>query len=124
MDRREEYGRLLLSQEKRREVREVQEGQAGAGELRAQWRQVWIANGYSIDYTGGVNEQGQMVLEGEIDNYPSNNSQKFRGTWTPQENGDVLQRFEAHNAETGNWDMWFEGRYVNKETDPNPPNGD
>jgi hypothetical protein len=24
--------------------------------VRGEWRQVWVANGYSIDYTGGLNE--------------------------------------------------------------------
>ena len=87
----------------------------------SEWRQVWVANGYSIDYTGGLNDQGQMVLEGRIDNYGPGNSQKFRGIWTPQENGEVTQRFEALNSETGEWDVWFDGRYVRKESDPNPP---
>ena len=30
--------------------------------VKSEWRQVWVANGYSIDYTGGLNEQGAMVL--------------------------------------------------------------
>ena len=80
--------------------------------VREQWRQVWVSNGYSIDYTGGLNEEGQMVLEGEIDNYQPGTSVGFRGIWTPQENGDVIQRFEAHDAETDSWTVWFEGRYV------------
>lgn len=89
--------------------------------LRGEWRQVWVANGYSIDYTGGLNDRGQMVLEGHIDNYGPGTSQKFRGIWTPQDNGDVIQRFEALNPETDQWDVWFEGRYVRKDTDPHPP---
>jgi hypothetical protein len=80
--------------------------------VRGQWRQVWVSNGYSIDYTGGLNEQGQMVLEGELDNYALNNSAPFRGTWMPQENGEVVQRFEIYNAGTDSWSIWFEGRYV------------
>jgi len=80
--------------------------------VRNQWRQVWVANGYSIDYTGGLNDQGQMVLEGEIDGYQKNSSQQFRGIWTPQENGDVIQRFEIHDAESDSWSVWFEGLYV------------
>ena len=80
--------------------------------VRRQWRQVWIANGYSIDYTGGLNAQGQMVLEGEIDNYGPGNSARFRGIWTPEENGDVIQRFEAWDADSESWNVWFEGRYV------------
>lgn len=89
--------------------------------VRSQWRQVWVANGYSIDYTGGLNDQGQMVLEGEIDNYAPKVSQRFRGIWTPQENGDVIQHFDIYDAENEKWDVWFEGLYVKKETDPNPP---
>jgi hypothetical protein len=80
--------------------------------VRSQWRQVWVSNGYSIDYTGGLNDQGQMVLEGEIDNYQPNDSTRFRGTWTPEENGDVIQRFEAYDKEKDTWTVWFEGRYV------------
>lgn len=80
--------------------------------VRSQWRQVWVSNGYSIDYSGGLNENGEMVLEGEIDNYAPNDSARFRGIWTPQENGDVIQRFEAYDAASGTWNVWFEGRYV------------
>lgn len=82
--------------------------------VRDQWRQVWVSNGYSIDYTGGLNDEGQMVLEGEIDTYQSGTSAKFRGIWTPQENGNVIQRFEAYDAEKDSWTLWFEGRYIKK----------
>ena len=34
-----------------------------------QWRQLWVAGGYSIDYTGGLNESGSMVLTGKINYY-------------------------------------------------------
>jgi len=80
--------------------------------VKSEWRQVWVANGYSIDYVGGLNEQGHMVLQGEIYNYPTNNSSQFRGSWSAEDNGDVIQRFEVHNAETQEWTVWFEGRYV------------
>jgi hypothetical protein len=91
--------------------------------LRSEWRQVWVANGYSIDYTGGLNDKGAMVLEGHLDSYGPGTSQPFRGIWTPQDNGDVVQHFDVLNPETGEWDVWFEGRYVRKESDPNPPRG-
>ena len=80
--------------------------------VRSQWRQVWISNGYSIDYTGGLNPQGQMVLEGEIDGYQTNKSTRFRGIWSAEDNGDVIQRFETFDAESDSWTLWFEGRYV------------
>lgn len=80
--------------------------------VRGRWRQVWVANGYSIDYTGGLNDQGEMVLEGEIDAYRPGTSTPFRGIWTPQDNGDVVQRFEIWSAESNEWTVWFEGLYV------------
>lgn len=102
-------------------IKETWESAGGGGfsvnyynPVKQQWRQVWVANGYSIDYSGGLNDQGQMVLEGEIYNYQPNTTSPFRGSWSPEENGDVIQRFEVLNPETGNWDVWFEGRYVKK----------
>ena len=80
--------------------------------VRDQWRQVWVSNGYSIDYRGGLNDEGQMVLEGELDNYRRNSSAPFRGTWTPQGNGNVIQRFEIYDPEKDEWSVWFQGVYV------------
>jgi len=91
--------------------------------VKSEWRQVWAANGYSIDYTGGPNEHGAMVLEGEIYAYSSNTTTRFRGIWTKQENGDVIQNFTTYDAAKDDWSLWFEGRYVKKDTDPNPPAG-
>jgi len=109
-------------------VKETWVGAGGSGgfsvnyfnPVKDEWRQVWVANGYSIDYTGGLNEDGAMVLEGEIYGYNAGNTTPFRGTWSQFENGDVRQFFEIHNTE-GEWTTWFDGRYVRQETDPNPP---
>ena len=92
--------------------------------VRDQWRQLWVSNGYSIDYTGGLNDKGQMVLLGEIDGYQAGTSTRFRGIWTLEENGDVIQHFDTWDAEKDDWAVWFEGRYVRKESDPNPPAAD
>ncbi len=83
--------------------------------IKKEWRQVWVANGYSIDYTGGLNEKGQMVLEGEIYNYQPATTAPFRGSWTAEENGDVIQHFEVFSNESKEWTVWFEGRYVRKK---------
>lgn len=88
--------------------------------IKGEWRQVWVGGGYSIDYTGGLNGDGAMVLNGFIYGYGAGTTTPFRGIWTAQENGDVRQFFEIHNAE-GEWSTWFDGRYVKQETDPNPP---
>lgn len=79
-----------------------------------QWRQLWVAGGYSIDYTGGLNESGQMVLEGRINDYKSGKSQPFRGVWTPNPDGSVRQFFEQQDPETQEWSVWFDGLYVKK----------
>ncbi len=79
--------------------------------LTENWRQVWIASAYSIDILGGLNQEGAMVLEGQIHNYRSSKSFDFRGTWTPNDDGTVRQFFEQKNPESGEWQVWFDGRY-------------
>ncbi len=81
------------------------------------WRQVWVSLGAQIDYTGGLDEAGAMRLEGQI-HYPATGiSAPFRGSWTLQDNGEVIQAFDQQNAETGEWSVWFIGRYVPAETE-------
>ena len=81
-----------------------------------QWRQLWVAGGYSIDYTGGLDESGAMVLNGKINYYKTGKSQAFRGRWTPNADGSVRQFFEQQNLETNEWSVWFDGLYVKKTT--------
>ena len=76
------------------------------------WRQVWVAGGYSIDIEGGINADGAMELEGTIFYYAQKNSVPFKGIWTPQPDGSVRQHFLQWNAETEEWGTWFDGRYV------------
>ncbi len=81
------------------------------------WRQVWVSAGATIDYSGGLNEDGAMILEGTI-GYPAGqpgNGSKFKGAWTPNEDGTVTQHFQQHNAETGEWSDWFIGIYTRKD---------
>lgn len=70
------------------------------------WRQVWVANGHSIDYQGGLDDQGRMVLEGKIHYYATGVELPFRGTWTPKEDGTVIQFFEQYDPETETWKAW------------------
>ncbi|MFQ5563692.1 MAG: hypothetical protein ACE5FO_09000, partial [Parvularculaceae bacterium] len=41
-----------------------------------EWRQVWVSAGATIDYSGGLNEEGAMVLEGEI-SYRNGKKRRF-----------------------------------------------
>lgn len=79
-----------------------------------QWRQLWVAGGYSIDYTGGLDESGAMVLKGKINYYNTGKSHAFRGVWTPNADGSVRQFFEQQAPETGEWVVWFDGLYVRR----------
>ena len=79
--------------------------------VESQWRQVWVASAYSIDYTGGLNESGSMVLNGKINYYKQGKSFSFRGAWTPKQDGSVRQFFEQFDAEKEQWTVWFDGIY-------------
>ena len=87
--------------------------------VRDEWRQVWVSDGYSIDYTGGRNSTGDMELTGLIYNYRQNTASPFRGIWTPQVDGTVIQHFDVFDESEAGWKVWFEGLYVKKE-----PRGD
>lgn len=85
--------------------------------LAGAWRQVWVSPGNFIDYTGGLDAAGAMVLEGEIF-YPGNGTRAaFRGTWTLRDDGTVRQHFQQQGAD-GEWTDWFTGIYVRVEEDP------
>ena len=75
------------------------------------WRQIWVSPGLTIDYAGGLNDKGEMTLEG-VANYHSGLSAPFRGVWTPNADGTVTQHFDQYDAKTGAWTVWFEGRYT------------
>ncbi|WP_417489331.1 hypothetical protein [Maricaulis sp.] len=81
------------------------------------WRQVWVSQSSFIDYTGGLNADGAMVLTGEIHNVANGSRAPFTGVWTPLEDGSVRQHFRQSDAE-GNWSDWFVGIYVRQENDP------
>lgn len=73
-----------------------------------------VAGGYSIDYTGGLNATGAMVLTGNINYYSTGKSPAFRGKWSVNTDGSVRQFFEQQNAGTGEWVVWFDGHYVRR----------
>tara|TARA_R110002072_G_scaffold111456_3_gene239577 strand:- start:604 stop:1173 length:570 start_codon:yes stop_codon:yes gene_type:complete len=85
------------------------------------WRQVWMSANTFINYTGGLNVEGAMVLEGHITNFGPNGAQSapFRGVWTPNDDGSVTQHFTQYDAANDVWNDWFIGRYVRQEDDPN-----
>lgn len=85
------------------------------------WRQVWQSAGVFIDYSGGLDSQGAMQLEGTITYHRNGRSAPFRGRWTPQPEGRVLQEFWEFNAEQDAWTVWFRGEYRPREAADSPP---
>jgi len=82
------------------------------------WRQVWVSAGATIDYSGGLNDKGEMVLEGTIGygaGQPGNGA-KFRGAWTPNEDGTVTQYFQQYDDARKEWTDWFKGTYKRKDS--------
>ena len=59
------------------------------------WRQVWVSGSAVIDYAGGLNDDGEMVLEGDI-HYRNGTKFPFRGAWTLQDDETVKQHFQQY----------------------------
>lgn len=78
------------------------------------WRQVWVSSYMSIDYVGGLTEDGSMELVGEVTFFHSAESAKFLGRWTLRDDGTVLQYFEQYDAEKGEMVPVFTGIYHRK----------
>ncbi|MEZ5920564.1 MAG: hypothetical protein R3C60_04345 [Parvularculaceae bacterium] len=77
------------------------------------WRQVWVAGGGTIDYKGGLDDEGSMVLDG-FRAPPSGSLVPYRGMWTPNEDGTVTQRFFIKSADGEEWTEAFNGTYRRK----------
>lgn len=73
------------------------------------WRQVWMSTKFHIDYSGGLDKSGAMVLEGTI--YPNNGdaSSPVRGVWSKQADGSVKQEFLILNKKSNAWETFFVG---------------
>ena len=78
------------------------------------WRQIWVSKHATIDYSGGLNEDGAMALEGKIAS-PTGQTAAFRGVWTLNDDGTVTQHFSQYSEEQETWVDWFIGTYHKKE---------
>lgn len=92
--------------------------------LTQAWRQVWMSASVYIDYSGGLNDDGAMELEGEIFYHSQGNRLPFRGIWTPNADGSVTQHFTQYDAVSDRWNTWFTGHYVRRETELNTHSGE
>ena len=77
------------------------------------WRQVWVSQGITVDYKGGLDASGAMVLFGDIA-YRDGSIFPFIGRWEAMPDGSVKQSFEQYDPEAGDWAEWFTGYYTLK----------
>ena len=73
------------------------------------WRQVWMSSRFHIDYSGGLNESGAMVLEGTMYPTTGGSSSPVRGVWTRQNDGSIRKEFLRFDEKTNEWITFFEG---------------
>lgn len=73
------------------------------------WRQVWMSPRFHIDYSGGLTENGDFVLEGRI--YPNNGdpAAAVRGVYSRQSDGSVTKEFLQYDETTKTWRRFFIG---------------
>ncbi len=75
------------------------------------WEQYWVdVTGLALHLTGGLNEAGQMVLQGERVQ-PDGSLVSDRITWTPNDDGTVQQLWETSEDGGKTWAVAFDGHY-------------
>lgn len=75
-----------------------------------QWRQIWQSAQILVELAGGLDDEGRMVMEGHVHYHAQNQRRPFRGRWTPNDDGSVLQEFWEQRDES-RWRPWFTGLY-------------
>lgn len=80
--------------------------------VRASWSQLWLSPGVIIRIEGPAAEPGTLTMEGTITYLDRPQPRGFRGRWTAQDDGTVLQQFWEQDPESGEWADWFTGIYT------------
>ena len=73
------------------------------------WRQVWMSPRFHIDYSGGLTQKGDFVLEGHM--YPNNGqpASKIKGIYSKQADGSVTKEFLQYDENAKEWKRFFMG---------------
>ncbi len=80
------------------------------------WEQYWVdVTGLSLHLTGGLNETGAMVLQGDRVQ-PDGSTVTDRITWTPNADGTVRQHWEVSEDGGATWSTAFDGLYSPRES--------
>lgn len=81
------------------------------------WRQVWVSDYMTIDYSGGFDDDGSMVLEGHVVYRHNGQRVPILGRWTPLEDGTVRQYVEQFDDTKGAMVPIFTGIYKRSAED-------
>ncbi len=77
-----------------------------------QWRQTWVdVSGTVLQLSGGLNAEGQMVLSGNNRRDERDKPLLDRITWTPYEDGTVVQQWDISRDNGATWERIFSGLY-------------
>lgn len=81
------------------------------------WRQVWMSPRFHIDYSGGVDESGNLILEGRI--YPNDGktSSAVKGIYTRNPDGSITKEFLKFDKYAKSWKRFFIGMAKKKPQD-------
>lgn len=73
------------------------------------WRQVWMSPRFHIDYSGGLDDNGAMVLEGRLWSNADGTVMPVRGVWAPEDDGRIRQEFWIRPEGSDDWAPMFAG---------------
>ncbi len=80
---------------------------------KGQWREIWTGStGTLADLSGGLNQKGEMHMEGTVEYVNPPNVVAFRGTWTQTDDGRVRQKMEQFDLGAQTWTLWFDGVFT------------
>jgi hypothetical protein len=74
------------------------------------WQQFWVSAGGALELAGGLNDKGEMVLEGRFTRRDGQ-EQVNRITWTPNPDDTVRQHWQSSSDGGATWTTSFDGLY-------------
>jgi len=81
-------------------------------QARDQWHQTWVDSSGTLLQLDGALIDGNMVLTGQRPARDDGKTVLHRITWTPGEDGNVRQYWEASKDDGQTWTVLFDGLYV------------
>lgn len=83
---------------------------------KRQWQQFWVGTGGALELRGGINDQGEMVLEGKSIGADGLETLE-RITWTPNADGTLRQHWQQSTDRGATWMTAFDGLYRRKASE-------